>query len=400
MRPRALKEQRRSKPDNPMIRYLSAIFLGFCFLVPAPAQSSKPPESRKSENVSPGIEHIEIRRGDFSKDTAADRWTINLLVVDPEAVRLKLGQAMDEVAGAETTTSLAARHNAIAAVNGGYFRTTGPARGEPVGVLAINGMVLSEPVRNRASLAVRNDPNGISLGFAHFSLAAHLLVNGKISREINGLNRPRDPKDQQDLVVFTPEFHRTTLTDPDGVEITVVNGQVTSISDLSGSSPIPHNGFVVSAGGKARDWALINLKRGVRLAVKLDLKADPVIAFKPDYILGGGPQLIAGNKPVIQAEEKAYAESFFRARHPRTAIGRRADGKIVMVVVDGRQPKKSVGMTIEELAGLMSELGCVEALNLDGGGSSTMVIRNKIVNNPSDATGERPVSDALMIVAR
>jgi exopolysaccharide biosynthesis protein len=57
-------------------------------------------------------------------------------------------------------------------------------------------------------------------------------------------------------------------------------------------------------------------------------------------------------------------------------------------------------MTIEELAKLMVELGCVEAMNLDGGGSTTMVIRNKVINSPSDATGERPVSDALLVFTR
>jgi exopolysaccharide biosynthesis protein len=70
---------------------------------------------------------------------------------------------------------------------------------------------------------------------------------------------------------------------------------------------------------------------------------------------------------------------------------------LVLVTVDGRQPRKSVGLTLEELAQLMIELGCREALNLDGGGSTTLVIRNRVVNSPSDQSGERPVSDALLI---
>ena len=93
------------------------------------------------------------------------------------------------------------------------------------------------------------------------------------------------------------------------------------------------------------------------------------------------------------------------AQSPRSDEARRGETiapcvVLVLVTVDGRQPQKGVGMTIEELAKLMIELGCVEAMNLDGGGSTTMVIRNKIANSPSDATGERPVSDALLIVAR
>jgi exopolysaccharide biosynthesis protein len=103
---------------------------------------------------------------------------------------------------------------------------------------------------------------------------------------------------------------------------------------------------------------------------------------------------------VANEEAANYSESLSGRRHPRTAIGWRADGHLVLVTVDGRQPQKSVGMTIEELAKLMIELGCVEAMNLDGGGSTTMVIRNKIANNPSDAAGERPVSDALLVFTR
>ena len=101
-----------------------------------------------------------------------------------------------------------------------------------------------------------------------------------------------------------------------------------------------------------------------------------------------------------QADAEGFAPDFGRGRHPRTALGVRADGRIVLAVVDGRQPKISVGMTIPELSALMAEWGCREAINLDGGGSATMVAGGRIVNHPSDAAGERPVSDALLVRAR
>jgi len=68
--------------------------------------------------------------------------------------------------------------------------------------------------------------------------------------------------------------------------------------------------------------------------------------------------------------------------------------------VDGRQPERSVGMTIAELAALLAELGAVEAINMDGGGSTTMVVRDKVVNSPSDPAGERAVGDALLVLPR
>jgi exopolysaccharide biosynthesis protein len=96
----------------------------------------------------------------------------------------------------------------------------------------------------------------------------------------------------------------------------------------------------------------------------------------------GGKLAFAG---VLLALSSVFAED---VRTSRT---------IVFVVVDGRQPKISVGFSIDELAALMAKLGCVEAINLDGGGSSTMVAGGRVVNSPSDAAGERPVSDALLI---
>ena len=91
---------------------------------------------------------------------------------------------------------------------------------------------------------------------------------------------------------------------------------------------------------------------------------------------------------------------FFRARHPRTAVGVRDDGTLFFVTVDGRQPGKSVGMSIPELSGLMLELGCQFAINLDGGGSTTMVIDGKMVNTPPGSKGARRNGDAILLFAK
>jgi hypothetical protein len=256
---------------------------------------------------------------------------------------------------------------------------------------------LSEPVNKRAALAIADDGKTVRAAIVRVDFKAELKVANKIARAINGFNRPRE---KDELIVFTPEFHRTTLTGPDGVEVTVARDRVVAVNDNVGSLPIPHAGLVISASGRSREWALINLRRGTRVEIKTEMNANPAIPFNPDFIIGAGPQLLSASKFVANEEAANYSESLSGRRHPRTAIGWRADGHLVLVTVDGRQPQKSVGMTIEELAKLMIELGCVEAMNLDGGGSTTMVIRNKIANNPSDAAGERPVSDALLVFTR
>ena len=85
-------------------------------------------------------------------------------------------------------------------------------------------------------------------------------------------------------------------------------------------------------------------------------------------------------------------------KHPRTGVGIRGDGKLILAVVDGRQPGYSVGMTTVELGGLFKWLGAVTAMNMDGGGSSTMVVNGRVTNRPSDSTGERAVTSALLVL--
>jgi exopolysaccharide biosynthesis protein len=128
--------------------------------------------------------------------------------------------------------------------------------------------------------------------------------------------------------------------------------------------------------------------------------ASPRLSFEPDFILGGGPILLKEGAPAAETDSGIYAEGFSRNRHPRTAVGIRKDGSLVFITVDGRRPSQSVGMTIAEIADLMRELGCTDAINLDGGGSTTMVIRDKVVNHPSDPSGERPVGNALLVFRR
>lgn len=152
---------------------------------------------------------------------------------------------------------------------------------------------------------------------------------------------------------------------------------------------------------------------GVVWAVRPDSFAvdDPrlgtlrLMPFHPAEAVGGRPVLVADSAlgPTVDTEG---APGFANGRHPRTAVGI-ADGgrRLLLVVVDGRQAPYSDGMTLRELANLMRALGAPAALNLDGGGSTAMVVAEpeqggamQVVNRPSDATGERAVGNALAIV--
>jgi len=116
--------------------------------------------------------------------------------------------------------------------------------------------------------------------------------------------------------------------------------------------------------------------------------------------VSGGPRILRSGKVSVECKKEGQREGFDTEKHPRTAVGYSQDKRfLVMAVIDGRQPGYSRGIDLYELAGLMLEFGCYEALNLDGGGSSTLVICNKIVNHPSDPTGPRPVANALLVIS-
>jgi exopolysaccharide biosynthesis protein len=127
--------------------------------------------------------------------------------------------------------------------------------------------------------------------------------------------------------------------------------------------------------------------------------------FHPLEAVGGRPVLTRDSVIVPDVDTEGQA-SFSQARHPRTAVGI-ADGgrRLVLLVVDGRQPGYSAGMTLREMGTLMLALGAPESLNLDGGGSTALVLARpdsarafRAVNKPSDPTGERAVGNALAVV--
>ncbi|HSB10126.1 MAG TPA: phosphodiester glycosidase family protein [Blastocatellia bacterium] len=351
--------------------------------------------------VAPGVEHLKVTRGAKSDNEATGPWVINLLRIDPAQVDLRIAHALDEGVGLETTSSIAARAGAIAAVNAGFFRTTGTYRGESSGVLAIGRNLLSEPIEGRAAFGLIRHPKSTEIIFGHLKFSGYVEPARGLRHVINGVNRPRS---SDELIMFTPAFHRTTLTNPDGVEAIIQRNEVVRVRDQTGSTMIPANGVVISAAGTAREWVMANLRTGSR--VRIQTKLVPIetemteLWSRASFIVGGGPQLIKGGLAAITTQAEGIASRFATDRHPRTAIAKLKDGGILLATVDGRQPGVSAGMSLSELAGLLLEFGAAEAINLDGGGSTTMVISGKLVNMPSDPTGERPVSDAILIIAR
>ena len=374
--------------------------LAFAAGFPAQGQTAQSTPAPKSEFIAPGIEHLQITRGYKSDKEITGPWFINMLRIDLRKARLRMVHAMDEAVGLETVSSLATRYGALAAINSGYFRTTGTYRGDSVGTQVLNGQILGESNNGRAAVGLVEGSRAQQIVFGHVVFTGELIAGAKAKHVINGLNRPRA---DDELIIFTPEFHRTTLTNPDGLEVIVRRGRVTEIRELQGSSTIPTDGFVISASGSAREWVRQN--SGKRTSVRLSLKMSPLETDQKDEwqkatsIIGGGPQLIKDGRVEITNAAEKILPAFVSDLHPRTAIAKLKSGELLLVTVDGRQTA-SIGMSLTMLADLLIEFGATDAINLDGGGSTTMVIRNRLVNKPSDTTGERPVSDAILIYPR
>ena len=122
--------------------------------------------------------------------------------------------------------------------------------------------------------------------------------------------------------------------------------------------------------------------------------------WKPWIAVGGGPTLLSNGKITItNNEERMFAGERIKENHPRTAMGLTRDGRLIIMVIEGRFPGTAEGATLHQEARLLLDLGCYEALNLDGGGSSCMLINGKQTITPSDKTGQRPVP-AVFIVKR
>jgi hypothetical protein len=288
-------------------------------------------------------------------------------------------------------SELAQRTGAIAAINGNFFAGTG----DPLGCLVIEGEVVSEPDPQRTCAGMMSD-GSLIVDRVQGDLAA-VAPDG--TRPISGVNRERRA---DELILYRPIFDESTRTNAFGAEAAVVNGVVTAVADLRGNTSIPRDGFVLSGHGRARQWILQTLRPGMALTVQTRLispSGDP----RWDQIrqaIGGGPRLLSGGQfaaPAFTGLE-GFAGVLTDRRHPRTAIGVLGDGRIILLVVDGRRPSHSLGMTLLELAAELRGLGAVDAMNLDGGGSSVLVAGGRVVTVPSEETGERAVADALLVM--
>ncbi len=340
-----------------------------------------------TKSVARGITHRQIQNKGM---------LTNILSVSPDAVNIRPYRALSAGIGTETLVSLARRHKALAAINGGFFEMAGTFRGESVGALKIDGEWRSEPEQGRAVIGLRTVDGKIEAYIDRIALRQELaLPNGK-TLLIDGMNRSRG---RNELVIYRPHFHVVTLTMPDGVEAVVRKGEVVGIHNGQGSTRIPAEGYVLSASGKRREELLTHISEGDAVQIHETIIPERVgdselwASFR--HIAGGGPLLLqSGIAPSTKAyEREGFDRAFHSFWHPRTAVGKKADGTLLFVTITATEAGVRRGVMLSRLAELFLEWGATDALNLDGGNSAMLVIRDKIVSVKQKKLGRGTARD-------
>jgi hypothetical protein len=286
----------------------------------------------------------------------------------------------------------------VAAINGDFYQREGAYAGDPRGLQLIDRVLVSAPMGVCLWIDGGGEPHMDEVQ-SRFQLT---WPDG--SKASMGFNEESAPNR---LVLFTPSTGAATRTRGGREWILALDAsdttsglriggrmklRVTEVRD-GGNSPIPIGGFVLSAGpALVRRLPTVSTQQVLEVDLSTSVPMNDAVSG-----IGGGPMLVRNHRPVrIEIpDDEAYQFKSMKERHPRSAVGWNRE-YYFFVTVDGRQ-KESVGMTLEELGKHLAAIGCSEAMNLDGGGSTTLWADGRIRNHPSDGS-ERPIANALMVV--
>lgn len=329
---------------------------------------------------------------------------VQILRIDPARADIRSALAQDRVMALETVDAMAARHTAIAAINAGFFVVR---NGDPAGVLEVGDELVSDSNLSRGAVGLVREP-GEPTRLIFDRVTADVVLEYVVDDEqvrvpVNGVDTTRV---RSQTMLYTSRLGPDSDTASTGVEWQLGGSplRVLDRRENAGRTPIPQDGYVVSYGGTVLPSGLERLTVGQELTVRTRFQSMlgtlPEQWEDADDIVSGAGLLVHRGRPVTDWADERLRDGFATERHPRTMIGVNGSGVIWLVTVDGRNPQLSVGMTFADLQRLAEGLNLYAALNLDGGGSTTMVVKGRIVNHPSDATGPRKVSDAIIVVPR
>lgn len=363
-------------------------------------------------------------------------WRLQIAEIDPKQFKGHLFSLLGdgETLVSRKPTEMADRTGALIAFNGGFFVTNqiDGIVGAPTGISVLDDRLRSLPTEGRPYLLIYDDqkieadiikspPSPLLIRWSDGTTTPLRGIDrqpGRIRNCGSGASsaaiRPRHDVTciiENDLVAVTP-MAKLDLNRPGLISVLVSsNGDLTT-----GRRPVGDELLLVGTG---RVGALLTHKLRQRATVFIDLTYSGMTKTKRrrSFAINGGPLLIDGGRPVRRDDREGWSMSgvdidranfiheWTTLRNPRTAVGIAPNGHIWILVVDGREFSeassqglgRSSGLSIEELRKVMSFLGVAKAINLDGGGSSALVVGGSLVTNPSDLAGERAVGDSVVL---
>jgi hypothetical protein len=367
-----------------------------------------------AELLAPGVEYRQFQ-------DKSGPWRVNLVRINLRVAKVELrpARANDSLRSREKTTGMVQRARSrgdevLAAVNADFFELK---LGENENNQVINGewwkglKVTDSPYDTYDNVHIQF---GIDADrhvlMDRYILDARFWARGAMTPIVTVNSIPSGT--YEGTTLFTPKYGARTPFDTarKSVEValqaagqkrdTLLYVRRGAVMSSNGNS-IPANGAVLSAYGPRAD-ALKATSEGDTVRVLLATLPRIKHGATPTALIGGWPRIlqngvnVAGEAATVEGTLSRNAE----AVHPRTAVGfSRDSSRVYLLTVDGRS-ENSGGATLVQLAGLMKKLGAWDAMNFDGGGSTTMVVRDKLVNVPSDTTGERAVGNALLVIKR
>lgn len=324
-------------------------------------------------DVDKGVKHIRLVKYYQGRPVK-----INVIEINPELnpnLKLAPSLASDKMGRKNTISSIARKTNSIVAINGTFFK---PSTGVPLGTLMINKKMYTGPIYDRVAMGFFD--NGYDM--ARIQLNASIKTWNK-SIKVDNINQPRTLSTH--VIVYTPDWGKKAPVSPKyGKQIAVQDNKIVDVS-LS-QLDIPENGYVVV--GPAQQLDKIADQKEVKLDILTVPEWDNV-----NHIISGGPYLVKKSQVFVDTAEQNLGS--IGGRNPRTAIGYTADNHFIIVTVDGRE-KSSIGLTLTELAYFMKSIGCYNAMNLDGGGSTVLYVNGRVVNHPQ-VQGGIALSNALTL---
>jgi hypothetical protein len=317
----------------------------------------------------------------FSRVIHGNRQDFHVLEVDVSnpTVEIKPVLSHDSVFGFETLSSIAERSEAQAAVNGGFFYEFG----QPTGIVMIDGRLITTGTAWFPAFIINSGKAALS----PVKTSIRLDCRGG-SIEVQGINKSGTAGE---TIVYTREYGSTNRVETDNVTLVVEKDTVTQVVKKGFQVPIPRDGTVITAFAPIPGW-ISEVQEGDFLqivnAFSPRLDADAQAYECGSWIVRDGKVVVGTRDPWV---------GVMTNRDPRTALGIRQDGKVVLLTVDGRQPGHSAGLTGKELGEFLLEYGVRNAALLDGGASTEMIVDGKIVNKPSFKGQERPLAGGIII---